>query len=125
MRARRRTATLLLAAIMALFLTALLPQISGAVTTHRFIKKIDLPVNGAQLMGVDPQGNVILFAEGAIRKFNSNGDPVTFSALETNVIDGAGGGDCPATPADCDQTPFNGLGEPPNQNFTPVVADMD
>ena len=124
MRARRRTATLLLAAIMALFLTALLPQISGAVTTHRFIKKIDLPVNGAQLMGVDPQGNVILFAEGAIRKFNSNGEPVNFSALGTNVIDGAGGGDCPATPADCDQTPFNVLGEPPNENFRPVLADM-
>ena len=124
MRARRRTATLILAALTALLLTALLPQIAGAATTHRFIKKIDLPVNGAQLMGIDQQGNLIVFAEQAIRKYNSNGEPVNFSALGTNVIDGAGNGDCPNTPADCDQTPWNFLGEASAENFRPVLADM-
>jgi hypothetical protein len=91
-------------------LPALAPAAAGAETTHQFLKNVPLPVNGAQLMGVDPQGNVILFAEGAIRKFSANGDPVNFSALGTNVIDGAGSGNCPATPSDCDQTPWNSFG---------------
>src|SRR4029077_8455170 len=53
-------------------------------------------------------------------KFNSIGEPVDFSALGTNVIDGAGGGNCPTTPADCDQTPWNTLGQPPGNS-----ADMN
>ena len=61
-------------------------------------------------MGVDPQGNIVLLAEGAVRKFSPAGEPVNFSALGTNVIDGAGGGNCPATPSDCDETPWNSLG---------------
>jgi len=121
----RRSALMVLAALAALCVVAVAPQLAGAATTHKFIKKLDLPVNGAQLMGIDQQGNVVLFAEGAIRKYNSNGEPVNFSALGTNVIDGAGGGDCPATPADCDQTPFNFLGEAPSENFRPVLADMN
>ena len=109
------------AAVVALIaLPALAPASAGAETTHKFLKSVALPVNGAQLMGVDPQGNIILFAEGAIRKFNSIGEPVDFSALGTNVIDGAGGGNCPTTPADCDQTPWNTLGQPPGNS-----ADMN
>jgi hypothetical protein len=106
-------------ALAAMLLLALgLPQAAGAETTHRYIKDLALPVSGAQLMGVDPQGNIVLLAEGTVRKFSSAGDPVAFSALGTSVIDGAGGGDCPATPADCDETPWNSLG-----NAT--VADMN
>ena len=109
------------AAVVALIaLPALAPASAGAETTHKFLKSVALPVNGAQLMGVDPQGNIILFAEGAIRKFSPIGEPVDFSALGTNVIDGAGGGNCPTTPADCDQTPWNTLGQPPGNS-----ADMN
>lgn len=84
---------------------------ASAETTHRFLKNMPLPVSGGvQPVGVDAQGNILVLNEGAIRKFSSTGAPVDFSALGTNSIDGAGGGDCPATPADCDQTPWNSLG---------------
>jgi hypothetical protein len=113
-------------AVLAIGLIALSPAIASGATTHRFIKQVPLPVNGAKLMGVDSQGNIILFAEGAIRKFNPNGEPVDFSALGTNVIDGAGGGNCPTTPSDCDQTPFGQLGESPIfEGFPPPLADMN
>jgi hypothetical protein len=112
MRASRIGATAVKVATIAALalLPALLPGSAGAETTHKFIKDLPLPVSGGQLMGVDPQGNIILLAEGAVRKFSPAGDPVDFSALGTNVIDGAGGGNCPATPSDCDQTPWNSLG---------------
>ncbi len=96
--------------LLLLAVAAVTPAGAGAETTHQFLKSISLPVNGARLMGVDPQGNIILLAEGAVRKFSPAGEPVNFSALGTNVIDGAGGGNCPATPADCDETPWNSLG---------------
>ncbi len=51
-------------------LAAAMPAGAGAETTHKFLKNISLPVNGARLMGVDPQGNIILLAEGAVRKFS-------------------------------------------------------
>ena len=87
------------AALVALIaLPALMPAAAGAETTHKFLKNISLPVNGARLMGVDPQGNIILLAEGAVRKFSPTGEPVNFSALGTNVIDGAGGGNCRRRP---------------------------
>jgi hypothetical protein len=105
MKTRGTLLLLLLAA-----LAAVVPASAGAETTHKFLKNIPLPVNGARLMGVDTQGNIIVLAEGAVRKFSPSGEPVNFPALGTNVIDGAGGGDCPATPADCDETPWNSLG---------------
>jgi hypothetical protein len=120
-RSRIASAAVRAAAVIALIaLPALAPASAGAETTHRFLRTVALPVNGAQLMGIDPQGNIILFAEGAIRKFSTTGEPVDFSALGTNVIDGAGGGNCPTTPADCDQTPWNTLGQPPGN-----AADMN
>ncbi|HEY1354789.1 MAG TPA: fibronectin type III domain-containing protein [Solirubrobacterales bacterium] len=102
----RRTFLLLLLVV----LPGVIPPAAGAETTHKFLKNISLPVNGARLLGVDPQGNIILLAEGAVQKFSPAGEPVNFSALGTNAIDGAGGGNCPATPADCDETPWNSLG---------------
>jgi hypothetical protein len=114
-----------LLALVVLGLFALSPALASGDSTHRFIKHVPLPVNGAQLMGVDSQGNIILFAEGAIRKFNPNGEPVDFSALGTNVIDGTGSGNCPATPSDCDQTPLNHIGEPPSENGVFSFADMN
>ena len=77
--------------VLLIALPAVMPAAAGAETTHKFLKSISLPVNGARLMGVDPQGNIILLAEGAVRKFSPAGEPVNFSALGTNVIDGAGG----------------------------------
>src|SRR5262249_22984606 len=94
----------------ALLLLALgLPQAAGAESTHRFLKDLPLPVSGAQLMGVDGQGNIILLAEGSVRKFSSSGAPVDFSALGSNTIDGGGG---------ADETPWGSLGGA-------TVADMN
>src|SRR3954451_25355670 len=102
-----------LLAVLTIGLMGLSPAVASGASTHRFIEQVPLPVNGAKLVGVDSQGDIIVFAEGAIRKFDQHGDPVNFSALGTNVIDGAGGSNCPATPSECDQTPFNLLGESP------------
>src|SRR5215213_1166576 len=105
--ARKAIVALATAAILAL---SMVPG-AAAEATHKFLKNMALPVSGGvQPVGVDAQGNIIVLTDGTIRKFSSTGAPVDFSALGTNVIDGAGGGDCPATPADCDQTPWNGLG---------------
>ena len=99
---RLRRATLgAVGLVLLIALPAVMPAAAGAETTHKFLKSISLPVNGARLMGVDSQGNVILLAEGAVRKFSPAGEPVNFSALGTNVIDGAGGDD---------ETPWNSLG---------------
>jgi hypothetical protein len=105
--ARKAIVALATAAILTL---AMVPGASAEIT-HRFLKNMALPVSGGvQPVGVDAQGDIIVLTEGTIRKFSSTGEPVDFSALGTNVIDGAGGGNCPATPADCDQTPWNSLG---------------
>jgi hypothetical protein len=98
--------------LLALACLALLTAVpASAETTHRFLKTVPLPVGGAvQPVGVDAQGNIVVLTEGTIRKFSPTGEPVNFSGLGTNVIDGAGGGDCPATPTDCDQIPWNGFG---------------
>ena len=77
--------------VLLIALPAMMPAAAGAETTYKFLKSIPLPVNGARLMGVDPQGNVILLAEGAMQEFSPTGEPVNFSALGSDVIDGAGG----------------------------------
>ncbi len=123
---RRRGMTIGLLCAAALVALAAMAPLASATTTHKFIKQLNLPVSGVQLMGVDQQGNLIVWAQNAIRKFSPNGDPVPFSALGTNTIDGAGGGNCPTTPADCDQTPWNGLGSSPFfERVAPVLADMN
>jgi hypothetical protein len=45
-----------------------------------------------------------------VAKFDTSGNPVNFSALGTNVIDGAGGLECPDVPTDCDRVPAGQLG---------------
>jgi hypothetical protein len=113
--ARRAVVALATVAILAL---SAVPGASAEVT-HKFLKSMALPVSGAvQPVGVDAQGNIVVLTDGTIRKFSPIGEPVDFSALGSNVIDGVGGGDCPATAADCDQTPWNGLG-------AATLADMN
>lgn len=50
---------------------------------------------------------VIDVAAQTVSKYGADLAPRSFSALGTNVLDGAGAGNCPAAPADCDQTPAN------------------
>ena len=71
----------------------------------------------ARGIAVDPSsGDVLVMDAGgtpSIKRYNADGTPADFSALGTNVIDGArsgAGNECPTVPSDCDQTPQNGLG---------------
>ena len=67
------------------------------------------------LVAVDPSTGDLLvgdFKTSSISRFKPNGEPDPFPALGTNVIDGKRTGaanECPTVPADCDQTPQNGL----------------
>ena len=57
---------------------------------------------------VDLAGNVYVYNKGfsSVSKYDPDGNPVNFSALGTNTIDGQGGGNCPSVPADCDRVPL-------------------
>lgn len=79
-----------------------------ADTTHPFLREITLSSGtGPQPFGVDSEGNLLVWLGGQeqIGKFDANGNPVNFSGLGTNRLDGKGGFDCPATPSDCDRVP--------------------
>jgi hypothetical protein len=102
---------------------------ASAETTHRFIQQLTFPElsGGITPIGVDKSGNIIVWAEetATVRKYSPNGAPVDFSALGTNVLDGEGGTNCPATSADCDRTPIDGLGPNPNYNQRQIAAAVD
>jgi hypothetical protein len=111
----RSTLATLAIAVGAVVLTA---GPASADTTHPFLGDITLSggVSGANVAGVDDDGNLLVWLDGqhALAKFDLAGNPVNFSALGTNMIDGKGNNDCPATPSDCDQIPvidgFPGFG---------------
>ena len=113
-------------AIAALAVALYAAQPASAETTHRFIKEVELPVTSFQLLGVDPQGNLIVWTDREVRKYSPNGEPVNFSGLGTNVLDGAGGLNCPTTPSDCDRIDWNGFGpELPGYVGWVVLAAMN
>jgi hypothetical protein len=67
---------------------------------------------GVMAMAIDQStGDLLVIDSGSqsVSRWNPDGTPASFSGLGTNVIDGKGTGECPAVPADCDQTPQNGL----------------
>ena len=77
-----------------------------ADTTHVFERYIDIPgAEEVQPVDADAQGNLLVWRNDTndLIKVDPNGNPVNFSALGTNVLDGAGSFDCPKTPSDCDQ----------------------
>lgn len=122
----------LLAGVMAiLFVCALSASSAKAEFTHKYIGQITLASGtDPQPIGVDPEGNIIVFLEGqeVIAKFSPSGNPVNFSALGTNVIDGAGGLECPIIPSDCDRVPAGQFGPfflPSNTNDANPVAAVD
>ncbi len=89
-------------------LMALGSSAATADTTHVFLKDITVATGGGvEPEGVDAQGNLIVWLneQHAVAKYDTNGNPVNFSALGTNMIDGSGGHNCPTTPADCDRVP--------------------
>ena len=98
---------------------------AGAAYTHLYKKQITLASGTEpQPAGVDSEGNIIVFLVGqeVIAKYDDEGNPVNFSALGTNIIDGTGGLECATVPADCDRVPAGGFGPLyPNRNM--VVVD--
>ncbi len=115
-----------LTSVVGLFLA--LPSIAGAETTHPFLGKIELANgNSPQPSGVDSEGNILVWFEKELMvgKFDRNGNPVNFSGLGTNILDGRGGFECPAVSSDCDRVPSNGFGvgvADYNQNESRVVV---
>jgi hypothetical protein len=108
----RRTPMRIKRALTALFAIALAMALGSSAatadTTHVFTKYITVANGGnVEPEGVDSQGNLIVWLndEHAVAKFDANGNPVNFSGLGTNMIDGAGGHNCPSVPADCDRVP--------------------
>jgi hypothetical protein len=88
-----------------------------ADSTHKYIESWNTPLGTQpQPTAVDDEGNLYVYNEGTntVSRYDRFGDPVPFSALGTNTIDGKGfGEDCPDTPDDCDKVPTNGFGAPP------------
>jgi hypothetical protein len=84
---------------------------AAADTTHVFLRQFAAGSGYPQPFGVDSEGNIYVYRTQShtIGKYSPEGEPVAFSALGTNTIDGEGGNSCPEIPTDCDATPTNGL----------------
>jgi hypothetical protein len=96
---------------------------ASAAQTHLFIENFggaSAPVfHEFKDLALDPANQELLTVEranvsgaGNIRRFNLNGEAVSFSGLGENTIDGKkgpGGKACPEEPASCDATPQEGL----------------
>jgi hypothetical protein len=123
----RRGIFLLLALLAAMALTAV-P--ASATKTHKFKETFGSaaqPTFGeARGSAVDTSTGDLLVMDASsppsIKRYNPDGTPANFSGLGTNVIDGEGTGNCATVPADCDQTPQNGLGFA-NANESQIAVD--
>ena len=103
---------LLLATALLLGASALIPAAASAALEHPFLGSLgeanEPTFTEAQGLAVDQStGDLLVIdaghrepGEGTINRFKPNGEPDPFSALATNVIDGAGG---------ADKTPQEGL----------------
>jgi hypothetical protein len=80
-----------------------------ADTTHPFIGTLKIPGVTGSIMpsAVDDEGNLIVWRNDitAVAKYDPNGNPVNFTGLGTNILDGEGGKNCPSVPSDCDRVP--------------------
>src|SRR5262245_11314451 len=115
-RDRRVSAGRMLAATAASVISlTILASPADAQTTHKFLNSFpttttnpagDRPV----VQGVDGHGNIYVWqSPGVLAKYGPNGAPSNFSALGSNVLDGAGGHNCATMPADCDRVPSGGF----------------
>jgi hypothetical protein len=104
-------------------------QAAHADTTHPYLGQLTLEGGGEDPVpvGVDADGNLLIWFESqqAVRKFSPTGQEVDFSALDSNMLDGAGGLHCETTPADCDRVPQNGFGVPfPDSRYLGAAVDQ-
>ena len=95
MAGRRPLLGLSLAALFSLILLLSLPSSTLAGTLHPFESSFPAGTNPQALTVDQATGEVLVIdvAGGAVLKFDASGNPVNFSALGTNVLDGASGVD--------------------------------
>jgi hypothetical protein len=99
------------------FLGLLTATPASALQGHSFLETFGSAAkpsfSSAQGVAVDQSsGQVLVMDDGSppsIKRYNPDGTPANFAGLGTNVIDGKGNGNCATVPAECDQTPQNGL----------------
>jgi len=112
-RAVSRRLALLLGLLAPFALIGFAASPAAADTTHKYLGQLTLASGGnPQPEGIDSEGNIIVWLEDqeVVAKFDTDGNPVNFSALGTNMIDGAGTLECPTIPTDCDRVPAGKLG---------------
>ena len=99
----------LVAPLLVLTAAAATPASAGANSVHLYETTWNMPAGShPTAQAVDKDGNLYVFNQGdlTVTRYDSNGNPAPFPALGTNVIDGKGGNNCPATPTDCDRVPL-------------------
>jgi hypothetical protein len=107
----RYASRLACAAALACLLALALAAAAQADYTHLFEGYVSVP-GDSRPQAVDDSGNVYLYSSGLneVIRIDPDGNPVDFSDLGTNVIDGKGSDNCVTVAASCDQVPTNGLG---------------
>jgi hypothetical protein len=100
---------------------------ADAASVHPFVSSFGTGALGdPQAVAVDEStGDVYVLdvSNGTINKFDASGNQAAFSALGTSALDGAGGGDCAGTPADCDETPQGGFAFDGSPSGAQVAVD--
>ena len=99
---------------------------ASAAITHLYVKNFSVTGGNDPIpQAVDANGNILFYNNGnhTVERTDSEGNPVPFSALGIAVIDGAGGTECPAIPADCDKVPSERLHRNHLPNYTLVAVD--
>ena len=129
-RQAERTRVCLSVIVAVLFAAALAAGPAVAETTHPF-REIFSSANqpafsrDAGMVVDQASGDLVVNDRTAktLSRWQEDGTASNFSALGTNVIDGKGGGNCLAVPADCDQTPENGLNKPGDPAELQIAID--
>ena len=104
---RSKASILIGAALLVVLGLALSASPASAESTHKLLESWPTGLTQPEVGGLDGQGNVYVYdaTTNTVNKFDDKGNPVNFSLLGTNVIDGKGGFNCPAVPTDCDRVP--------------------
>jgi NHL repeat-containing protein len=96
--------------------THLFKETFGPVQQPSFPAGFEVGRGATALDTIQSSGDLLVLGgpleDGTLNRFKPNGEPDPFSALGTNVINGAkgpGGLPCAEEPASCDATPVNGL----------------
>jgi hypothetical protein len=97
---------------LAAFIPASAQAAKGHVLEETFGSAAQPQFSNVTGVTVDQSTGDVLVMDSAmdtLSRFHADGTPAPFAALGTNVIDGKGNGQCATVPAECDQTPQNGL----------------